>query len=420
MVDHGVREHATWAASSSARNFHCSGALALSAGIVDNKENIHGARGTATHQISEKCLRTGAEPASFLDTVEKTKQHEIKIDEELVASAQMYVDYCLDRIRDGDTRYWIEERFSLADINPPFDAGGTGDFVIYKPAKLKLEIVDLKNGVGVVDALDNPQLKTYALGAMLRHKGLRVETVKVTIVQPNAHHKGGRIRSDTFHVMDLLEWTTDLLAAMRKSEQAIVEFKAAGLNSVLLDEWFAKWLNPGKCKWCPAEGFCPALKARAIDREKGIAKMYFEDFSEPKIANQPDIMSDEELAHTLGLLGQLEDWIKAVRAEGHSRAEAGREIPGYHLAEKHGNRKWAAEEAKLVSDLKKVVGLSDDQIYERSVKSPAQIEKVLGTKKKHLIENMWIKPVTGKNLVSADKSNSEPAPSSASQYFEKL
>ncbi len=80
---------------------------------------------------------------------------------------------------------WIEQRFKLEAINPPFEAGGTADAVIFHDGAQLLEVVDLKGGRGiVVEALGNKQARTYALGAVLNNPGLDIQEVKVTIVQP--------------------------------------------------------------------------------------------------------------------------------------------------------------------------------------------------------------------------------------------
>ncbi|SEG64333.1 DUF2800 domain-containing protein [Bosea lathyri] len=422
MVDHGARDHATWAASSTARNWHCSGALALSRAAPPQKESIHAATGTAVHQIAERCLRTGADPAAFLDTVEKTKEREIEIGEDEVNSAAEYVNYVRGvayRLADelllqDDKIVQVEQRFSLAELDTPFDAGGTGDAVLYTPPTRHLEIVDLKNGMGVVDVSENKQLRTYALGAMLANPGLDVETITVTIVQPRAPHKDGRIRSETFHVAELIEWTAELLAKMGQSKQACDEYDALGGNTVLFDEWAEKWLKPGKCSFCPAEGFCPALRKKALDA----AAVWLDDLEQPRIANAPGEMSPEKLGQTLDLLEMIENWIKAVRAHAHTMAEHGATIPGYQLVEKIGNRKWAADEAKIIADLKTVAGLTDDEIYDRKVRSVAQIEKVLGAKRKDKISNMWMRPVTGTNLASTTKSTRPAVKSKAEQFLE--
>lgn len=415
MADHGDRDHATWAASSTARNWHCSGALALSRAAPPQKESIHAATGTAVHQIAERCLRTGADPAAFLDTVEKTKEREIEIGEDEVNSAAEYVQYVRGRLADtGDGTLQIEQRFSLADLGPPFDAGGTGDAVVYVPERRSLEIVDLKNGMGVVDVSENKQLRTYALGAMLANPGLDVETITVTIVQPRAPHKDGRIRSETFHVADLIEWTAELLAKMGQSKQACDEYDAIGGNRVLFDEWAEKWLTPGKCSFCPAEGFCPALRKKALDA----ASVWLDDADQPRIANAPGELSPEALGQTLDMLEMIENWIKAVRAHAHTMAEQGATIPGYQLVEKIGNRKWAADEAKIIADLKSVAGLTEDEIFDRKVRSVAQIEKVLGAKRKDKIASMWSRPITGTNLASTAKSTRPAVKPKAEQFLE--
>lgn len=426
MVDHGIRDHATWSASATARNWQCPGALSLAQFAPPDKESIHAARGTACHQISEKCLRTGVDALAFLGTIEKTKEHDIEIDEELVNSAQEYVDYV--RSKQGNARYtgyenvlWIEERFSLADLQPPFDAGGTGDAIIFDPNTRHLEIIDLKNGMGVVDAKENPQLRTYALGALLAHQDLDVETVTVTIVQPRAPHKDGRIRSETFHVADLVAWTADLMRAMGRSKAAMDAFELAKNNSVLMDEWVDTWLRPGKCTFCPAEGTCPKLRKEAM----AVAAIYFEpDTGEAKIGNLPTEMSPEKIAETLDLLPMMEGWANAVRALAHNQAENGVKLPTpdgneYVLVDKIGHRKWKADDATVVSVLANDIALSPDEIYDRKVRSVAALEKVLGAKRKHLIEPLWEKPVTGTNLVRSDKTTRPPAKSKVENFFEQ-
>ena len=115
----------------------------------------------------------------------------------------------------------------------------------------------------------------------------------------------------------------------------------------------------------------------------------------------------------------LEDWIKARRSLAHTLAENGTTIPGYQLVEKHGNRKWAADDAKVVADLKSVVGLDDAQVFvEPKLRSVAQIEKVLGAKRKDAIKNMWLTPVTGTNLVSTARTTRPAATDVATKFFE--
>jgi hypothetical protein len=84
------------------------------------------------------------------------------------------------------------------------------------------------------------------------------------------------------------------------------------------------------------------------------------------MTNQVDALSLDELAHILDGLDVLEDWIKAVRSHAHASAEKGLKIPGYQLVEKIGNRKWAADEEKIISDLKIKIKLNDEQIFQKN------------------------------------------------------
>ena len=137
------------------------------------------------------------------------------------------------------------------------------------------------------------------------------------------------------------------------------------------------------------------------------------------ISNSVPALSPDELSHILDGLEMLEDWIKAVRASAHATAEQGIKIPNYQLVEKIGNRKWAADEEKIISDLKSKIKLSDDQIFQKKLSSPAQVEKIIGAKRKGELENMWHNPITGTNLVS-EKKTTRPAAKAKESFFEKL
>jgi hypothetical protein len=418
MTDHGVRDHATWAASATAANWHCKGRLAITRDAPKQKSSRHADYGTAGHQIGERCLRNGGNAIDYLGTIEKAKDHDIEVDEELVNSTQEYIDYCRKRIIEYQVmandvpQLWIEERFSLEELQTPFDAGGTGDFVIYFPRWFLLEVIDFKNGMGVVDVNENKQLRTYGLGALLKHQGLEVEKVKVTIVQPRAPHKDGRIRSDDFHVADLVDWTVELLEAMKQAKQAEVEYDACNGNTVLLQEWAETWLNPGKCTFCPIEGSCPKLKRDALS----VAKVWFDDMDQPRLGNEALDTSPEALNRDLNMIPMLEDWIKARRALAHSMAEQGVDFADHQLADKISNRKWIDEDkaAYLLQSLQ----LSEDQVFVKKLVSPAQAEKALGAKRKASIEPFVTREVTGTNLVSKAKTTRPAAKTTAERYFD--
>ena len=438
MTAHHTRAHAVWSASATARNWQCAGAIALSSLAPPDKESEAAAWGTAAHQLSEKCFQRDNDAIDYLGQIEKTETQEFKVDEEMAECAQTYVSYCRARIDayfkefGEEPRHWIERRFSFDDLDPPFPSGGTGDFVIYFPRWKVIEIVDLKGGRGVVvEVIGNPQARSYALGAMLEFKDLDIEIVRSTIVQPRAAHKDGRIRSEEIHVADLVEWTHELMKRMRLSKQAEVEFQKLDGNKVLFAEWCDKWLSPGKCTFCPSEGLCPTRKKDALKIVSASAQKWFDEpaSGEPLKLNAPATASAEELEHILDGLEDLESWINAVRNYAHQRAETGVQFERWMLADKIGRRTYVdalkTDATKLAAELRDKLKLTDKEIFEApEVRSLAQIEKVLGSKRKGELAKLegvlWHKPVRGTNLVQREKSTRTEAAPHVERYFEEI
>ena len=440
MQPHSDRDHATWSASASSRNFKCPGALALTMHLPETTSEAAD-WGTCCHQIAERCLRYGGDADRFIGATKKGKKYSFEVDEEMAETAQVYVDYvrkifgpedwiagekCDECLGSGVARdcptdsgacgycggtgdqyghansLWIEQRFSLADLNPPFDAGGTGDAVIYLPAERRLEIVDLKGGRGVVVAAKgNPQLRTYALGAMLANKGLDVEHVTVTIVQPRAAHPDGRIRSETFHVVDLMEWAADMMAAMHRAREAM-DRKAAMPESA----WAATYLSPGDhCRdtFCKAAGTCPALRQAALDA----VGVHFSPIDDtPRIANAPDSGSPEERAKRLDMLDMIEGWVKEVRAHEHRMADMGQPAPGYGLVEKTGREKWKDGAEDTVRAIAIEAQLAQDKfLTPGKLRTPKQVREALKKAKADVsaLAGLSETPTGGTNLVRIDQ-----------------
>lgn len=408
--NHHERAHATWSASASARLWGCPGSLALIASLgLPDKESEAAAWGTAAHEVAEFALGTGNDCADFPRKTVKTKAHEIDVDDEVLECAQVYVDYVRGRLAehgDGATLL-IEQRFSLAALDPPFDAGGTGDAVLLLPAWDMIEIVDLKGGRGVVvEARGNKQLRTYALGAYMANPGPWAQ-VRATIVQPRAPHPDGRIRSETIHVSDLIEWTADLLDAMQTAATA-----QRNIQDVI-DH--GKWLSAGDhCTFCPALPTCPAVERKAL----AVAQTLFapEGIAAPP---PPATLGMERLVQVLDAADMIQNWLNACRAYAQDQAEMGLEVPGYVLVPKQA-RGWAKPDAEVALELTMELGLAADAIYaEPKLKSPTEITKVLGAKRKAEIAHLRAKTGKGLNLVRAEKTSREAVVAPALAMFEK-
>jgi hypothetical protein len=397
--------------------------------LCEDVEREAAAWGTCCHQISEKCLLSGPyggriNADSFIGMVQRVGKFEFVVDEEMANTSQVYVDYCRGRLAEyleqtgEEAEFWIEKKLSLDALDPPLEAGGTGDCVMWFPKWELLEVVDLKGGRGVtVDVVGNPQGWSYAIGAILSLPGLDVERVKVTIVQPRVGD--GLPKSDEFHVTDLLDWTHDLLGHMARAKLALDTFPA-DLNGVKFDDWAATWLNPGQCTFCTAKPICPALRKKALAAMPALARQWHEDVTlttPPTLSNLARLGSPEELAHDLDGFDELEAWISARRAYAHAQAENGVEVPGYQLVEKIGNRKWV-DDVKATEALS-ALGLTEKQMFKASLVTPAQAEKLLG-KRKTEIAPLIERPVRGTNLVAANKTTRPKVQSKAEAFHENV
>lgn len=312
------------------------------------------------------------------DTYLGLKIEGVEITEDMVDFVTVFTDYCRGLIEiAGHGAYWIEKRFNLAALNPPAPMFGTADFVAYDPFSRTLEVADLKYGQGVVvEVRGNAQLRYYGLGALLSIdlKEFPVEVVKITIVQPRTAHPDGAIRSEEITVDELVGFAGELLDAARATIAPDAPLHAGA-----------------HCRFCPASGRCPEQRNRA----QLVAQSDFavSEFTPPA----PGLLAPEQFATMLGQLHILDDWMKAMRAHAQSMLERGETVPGFKLVAKRATRKWVDEqetEAWLHAK-----GHDNVDIYEMKMKSPAQIEKLVG--KKNLPSEMTVKQSSGLSMVPA-------------------
>lgn len=348
------KAHSELGASIASRWMPCPGSVAMSRGRP-NYATDHSRAGTAAHAVAELALRKGLDPETWVGTTLEG----VLIDDEMAAAVRVYTDYCrvLAANVNGDPRrFWIEHRFNLAELNPPGPMFGTCDFAAYDDQARELEIVDYKNGSGVVvEVKGNKQLRYYALGAALSlGKGVQIDTVKMTIVQPRASHPDGVVRSETVDYLEILAFAGELMTAARATLDP---------NAPLV---------PGShCRFCPASAVCPAQAEQA----QALAQVAFADLP-VEGPPAPAALPPEVFADMLGKLHILEEWAAAMRAHAANELKQGRPIPGFKLvAGRQGNRQWADPEA--AAQVLQATGFSEHDIFvEPVLKSPAQIEKL--------------------------------------------
>lgn len=351
-----VKQHATLGASTSARWMACPGSIRLidSLDLPDGSGDSGYAReGTAAHALAEWCITNNTEPHQLLGV----QLGGVEVTEEMADFVSIFVDYCRSLAQTASESF-SEQRFSLAKLNPPEAMFGTADFVAYDKAARTLHVVDLKYGRGVVvEVKENEQLRYYALGAALMlDDGTRaIERVEMTIVQPRAAHPDGIIRSEQISIVDLVEWANDLLAAARATQEPNAQLVAGE-----------------HCRFCPAAATCPARLAQA----QAIARVEFEAL--PTELPKPESLSLDVLVNIMTNLDMLEDYFASVRQFAQTKLERGESVPGLKLVAKRAMRKWSDEDAVRAELGGR--GFDQEDVEVSKLKSPAQMEKVVGKK----------------------------------------
>jgi len=359
--------HALLSASSSHRWLHCTPSARIEEQF-ENTSSVFAAEGTAAHALSEHKLRL------FLG--QKSKRPTSQFDsEELEYYTDSYVDYASELITDTskkckDPIILLEQRLDYSCYVP--EGFGTGDLVII--ADGTLDIVDLKYGKGVaVSAIDNPQMKLYALGAIALFDTLYdIQTVRMIICQPR------------LEVISTYELNTNELTAW-----AEVELRPKAQLAINGEGEFL----PGEhCRFCRARQTC-----RARAEEHLVLARY--DFK------LPSLLTDEEIAEVLSLADRLSVWASDVYAYATDMAvREGKEWKYFKLVEGRSNRRYTSESA--VIETVSAAGYSD--IYKQSLIGITEMEKLLGKKRfQELLADLIEKP-GGKPTLVPDSDKRKP------------
>lgn len=337
--------HSKIGASSMHRWAACPGSVKLCEGMP-NVSSAYAAEGTLAHELAEALL-----------TGKPLPQEDVT--PEMIEAVSVYVDYLKSETltANPDDVIHIEHGFDLSPLYPGLF--GTSDCVIYRAREKKLIVIDYKHGAGIpVEVERNSQLMYYGLGALIS-LGYPAKTIELVIVQPRCNHSKGPIRKWEISALELQDFAADLIDYAKKTEDP---------NAPL-------YVGP-HCRFCPAQVACPKMHEKALVA----ASSEFGAFANP-VANTMGAggVTPERLAEFLDLLPTLESFVTAVREYAYREAMAGRTPRGWKLVDKRATRKWAESEAGVASALL-ACGLKESDLYERKLKSPAQMEKVLKSK----------------------------------------
>lgn len=367
-----MAKHAVLSASSSHRWLNCPPSVRLEEQF-EKTTSVYAEEGTLAHEIGEIKLRKELEQINQKEYVNKLSAavNSDLYSKDMTDYVDVYVDTCLEKFNEAkagtaDAIAIIEQKLDFSKWVP--DGFGTGDFVVI--ADGTMEICDLKYGKGVaVSAIDNPQMRLYALGAITEFEFLYdIQKVKMTIIQPRLDS----ISTDEITVEELLTWANEYVKP--RAELAI---KGEG-----------EFCAGEHCKFCRAKAVC---KARA-DKNMELAKY---DFQEPKTLDNNDV------GFILGRVDELVSWAEDVKAYALEQALQGEEFDGFKVVEGRSNRKIT--DIEYASTELRRIGFSNEQIYKpKELLGLTALEKLVGKKKLNETIGFVIEKPPGKPTLVRD------------------
>jgi len=376
--------------SHSERWMNCPGSPRLVAEIPPEPSSIHAAQGTAAHALAAECLTRDEDAQEWVGEELETKDGVYKVTPAMADAVQVYLDAIredLDANGIPHTELAIETPFQIENIAC---LKGTNDASFSSPLG-KLYVYDYKHGEGkYVEVIDNTQLLIYALGAMER-AGWVNDTAELVIVQPRYN------REDVAKVRRW-EISADDLRAFKVKVREGIDRCMDPLAPFVPGYWCGK-------TFCPAFGVCPGVRKKAV--------AVVDENSTALVFPNPAKLTPEQIAKVLDVSGLIADWCKGVKqyAE-HQVKELGAKIPGYKLVIKKGRRAWV-DESVVENEFAHEYG---DDIYDKKLKSPAQMEKIVG---KDRVSELVGVPETGVELVR-DSAKGDAVLSAPGQVFDVI
>jgi hypothetical protein len=292
--------------------------------LYPNEESEASTKGDYAHDVLESCILFGiTEPATEYEDLNEN----LTLALEWVAQTRAaYGPQC---------KVFAEEQYDI----PETGEFGTADITFVSPEVL--HIGDYKNGYVVVDVHGNKQMYTYLLGAIARH-GSRGKYY-ISVLQPNASHIDGPIRTVEVTQADLDAWRAQIAWSIA-NEHVFVAGKHC------------------KKSYCAHRGNCATFLE--------YAQTECADAWHPSEVNA---ISDEQLAAALDhadILQGLRDELR--KAAMYRLMQQDRQIAGYKVVKGRRDREFKSENA-VKNVLREVLNVPETEMH-----GPAPFHSVKG------------------------------------------
>jgi len=345
--------------STAKRVINCPGSVALVQKMPPKPSSKYADEGTLLHNVMAELIMSEEPPEYYIGTRYEDQILTFELVEEKILPALRALD-----VIDPEHKMEIEAetRVGFGDLLP----GVFGSTDLIGRLGNRAIVLDWKFGDGVmVEVEENPQLMFYAAAAMRTPEAQwafnGVTEIECVIVQPP----------------EVRRWVT--------TPERIAKFELELVQAVKQAEKPDAKLSVGDhCRWCAAKPICPKMTG-AVDRA---LKVQLDNLDAPKISAY------------LKNADMLEDWIKDLRALALQMLESGAKLPEYKLVAKRAIRSWSDEEKAKVALF--AYGLTESEVMETTVVSPAKAEKALKKRKIGLPEDLVVAISSGNTLASVD------------------
>jgi hypothetical protein len=387
--------HAQLSPSKRSRWALCPGSIREEAKYPEQDSGPAAVDGTHTHTLLEQCIKLDKDASAFVGLLMADHEGEFLVDAPRAARVQVALDYIKSR---KEVFLGMCDVVAETKVNPKWflhrdDLSGTVD--VWISGLGVLEIIDYKDGMGVVEAKGNLQLEQYAIGTLAESElGWNVpeqypwQVVRMTIIQPKLALKG---------MNPISTWTAT-------TKELLDRVPLLGQQARATDAPDAP-LVPGEsqCKYCRAKGSCAALAGNVM-KEVGIMFQPVTqtlDIAQQSADKDPSAMSDAQIVQIMEAAPLMRQLLEGVEKEALRRLEAGQSIPGLKLVNGRGSRAWVLPEEQMAEKLIKM-GIPKGAIYETKLVTPAKAEKLTWEKKdgtKMQLTDRQLKTMDGEYVV---------------------
>ena len=343
-----MAEHARLSPSAAVRWMVCPGSIALADHFPDTP-SFAASEGTFAHTIREKCLKSGDDAVDLVGYSETVDDWVFEWKLEDCDLLQRGIDW----IREQPGRKMIEHRVDLSAWMP-------GQFGTLDTAIIHGDLLiafDLKWGRGVtVQAENNPQLMLYAAGLWSELEDRKnIKRVLLVIDQPRG--QAGTWREWECGIDHVLQFAEEAAAAAKLTEDPDAPLKVSANG--------CQFCTVASNAACPEmHRFCSDLLG--IDFEKEVVQL-------PQI----DQLTPERRSLVIENAPIVKKWLESIHTLTLDNALKGEPTPGFKAVPTLGDRSWINEESAEEFWKDKMPA---KDIYNQKLKSPAQMEKVAGTR----------------------------------------